>query len=412
MAEETKDRAEGERLNRRRFISKSGAAAASFTILRADLVRGSQANSKVSFGLIGCGGRGIWIAELFRAHGGYQAAAGADYFTERVNAFGDKLQVDPARRYTGLSGYKRLLDSPVDAVVIESPPYFHPAQAAAAVDAGKHVFLAKPIAVDAPGCKSVAESGKQASAKKLCFLVDFQTRTDPLYREAVKRVQYGDIGRIVCGEATYICGPTWETQAAALKSDPKSPENRLKAWGLDRALSGDVITEQNIHSLDVATWILDAEPVRAYGTGGQKARQAGDCWDHFSVVYTFPGDVLVTFCSKQLGQGWDDICCRMYGTDGTIDTHYFGEVSIRGKTPFRGGRVDNLYPNGAIRNIAAFHESIVQGQYANPTVPPSVRSNLTTILGRTAAYRRAEVEWADLLRSEERFDPQLKGLRE
>jgi predicted dehydrogenase len=397
-------------VNRRQFITGAGAAL-SFTIMKPEFVRGTAANSKIKLGLVGCGGRGAWIADLFMKHGGYEVVAAADYFQDRTDAVGEKFNVPAARRYTGLSGYRRLLDAKVDAVAIESPPYFHPEQAAAGVEAGAHVYLAKPIAVDVPGCQSVEASGKKASEKKLCFLVDFQTRTDPLYREAVKRVQGGDIGRIVCGEATYIADIPWKQQIPELLADPNNPERQLRAWGLSRALSGDVITEQNIHSIDVAMWILDAHPVRAYGTGGQKGRNAGDCWDHFSVVFTFPNDVIVSFCSKQLGAGWDDILCRMYGTDGTIDTHYFGEVSIKGKTPFAGGQVDNLYPNGAIRNIATFYESVTRGDVSNSTVTPSVRSNLTTILGRTAAYRRQEVTWDEVMKSTEKFEPNLKGLK-
>jgi predicted dehydrogenase len=402
------ERAEGQ-LTRRQFIA--GGAVVSFTILKPKLVRGTAANSKIELGLVGCGQRGTWIADLFVKHGGYQVVAGADYFQDRVDAFGEKFTLPARRRYTGLSGYKKLLDGKVDAVVIESPPYFHPEQAAAGVEAGAHVFLAKPIAVDVPGCQSVEESGNKATDKKQCFLVDFQTRTDPLYQEAVARTQKGDIGRIVSGEATYIANIPWVRQIEELKPDPSNPERQLRAWGLFRALSGDVITEQNIHAIDVATWILDGHPERAYGTGGQKARSFGDCWDHFSVIFTFPNDVLVSFCSKQYGAGWDDILCRMYGTEGTVDTHYFGEVSIRGKVPYPGGKVDNLYPNGAIRNIAAFHDNIVKGDFSNPTVAPSVRSNLTTILGRMAAYRRAEVTWDEMLAAAERLEPDLNDLK-
>jgi predicted dehydrogenase len=372
---------------------------------------GSQASSRITLGAIGCGGRGTWIADLFRKHGGYEITAAADYFADRVEEFGTKLGVAPARRFSGLSGYERLLASGVDAVVVETPPAFHPVQASAAVDAGKHVFLAKPIAVDVPGCRTVEQSARKATEKKLVFLVDFQTRTDPFYREAVKRAQYGDIGRVVCGEATYVCGPTWGDQAKWLAEKPGDPEMRLRAWGLDRALSGDVITEQNIHALDVATWVLDAAPLHAVGTGGRKARTAGDCWDHFSVIYTFPGDVVVTFMSKQLGDGWDDICCRMYGTDGTFDSHYFGEVSIRGRMPYRGGKIPNLYTDGAVANIAAFHEAVTTGDVSNPTVAPSVRSNLTTILGRTAAWRHGKVTWDEMMAAGEALSPDLSGLR-
>ena len=399
-------------LNRRRFVATTGMTAASFAILKPELVRGTQANSRLQLGLIGCGGRGVWIADLFQKHGGYEFVAGADYFADKVNSFGDAFKIDPSRRYTGLSGYKRLLEKKLDGIVIESPPYFHPEQAAAGVDAGVHVYLAKPIGVDVPGCHKVAQSGKRATEKKTCFLVDFQTRTYPFYREAVKRAQYGDIGRIISGESVYVCDSTWGQQAKDLHSDPQNPENRLRAWGVDRELSGDVITEQNIHSLDVTTWILDDQPIRATGTGGQKGRDVGTCWDHFAVIFTFSKDIIVSFTSKQLGQGADDIMCRMYGTDGTIDTHYFGEVNIKGKSPYRGGKADNLYENGAVRNIAAFHENITNGRFHNGTVPPSVRSNLTTILGRMAAYRHGEATWDEMIKTNEEWDPQLKGLKD
>ncbi len=398
-------------LNRREFLAGAGAAAMSVSILKPGLVRGSQANSQISLGLIGCGGRGTWIAGFFKKHGGYRIVAGADYFPERANAIGDKFEVEPSRLYTGLSGYRRLLDSKVDAVAIESPPYFHPEQAAAAVEAGAHVFLAKPIAVDVPGCATVEESAKKATAKKRCFLVDFQTRTDPLYIEAIKRLRGGDIGQVLGGEALYVAGTPFAAQVNLLRPNPKDPELRLRAWGVDRTLSGDIITEQNIHCLDVATWMLDQAPVRAFGTGGLKSRDLGTCWDHFSVIFVFPGELIVTFHSKQYGYGADDIRCRMYGSLGTIDSNYTGEVNIKGKTPYPGGKVDNLYQAGAVRNIAAFHKSIADSDYSNPTVAPSVRSNLTTILGRMAACQRKEVAWNEMMKANEKLDPQLSGLK-
>ncbi len=397
------------KINRRQFMA--GAGALSFTMIKPELVRGSQANSKISLGLIGCGGRGVWIAGLFRKHGGYELVAGADYFADRVNAFGEKFGVDAGRRYTGVAGYKRLLEVKIDAIAVESPPYFHPEQAAAGVDAGAHVYLAKPIAVDVPGCRTVEESAKKATTRKRCFLVDFQTRTDPLYIEALRRVRAGEIGAVICGEATYVAGSPWTSQMAYLQPDPKDPERRLRAWGMDRALSGDIITEQNIHALDVATWFLDQAPARAYGTGGLKSRDLGTCWDHFSVIYTFPGDVILTFHSKQYGRGIDDICCRLYGLEGVVDTHYFGEVNIKGKTPYPGGKVQELYNNGAIRNIATFHRNITAADWTNKTVAPSVRSNLTTILGRMAAYRRTDVTWDEMMRSNEKLDPRIEGLK-
>lgn len=395
--------------DRRGFLAAGGAAVAAF--IAPHLVFGSQANERVRLGLIGCGGRGRWIANLFREHGGYTIAAVHDYFADRSGPVGEQFGVPEKRRYSGLLGYRRMLDDGgLDAVAIESPPFFHPEQAATAIEAGVHVFLAKPVAVDVTGCMVIQKAGEKASEKKLVFLVDFQTRACPLYQEAVRRVRQGDIGTIVSAEAVYYCGATWVPSADL---DVRNPEHLLRAWGAFRVLSGDVITEQNIHALDVATWFLDAAPERAYGLGGRKGKTGpGDCWDHFSVIYTFPNDVLLTFASKQYGAGYEDIGCRIFGTEGTADTHYFGTVSIHGKKPFPGGSTGNLYTDGAKTNIATFATSIRQGDFTNPTVAPSVRSNLTTILGRMAAYQKAEVTWEQMLATNEKWDFDVTGLKE
>ena len=175
-------------VNRRRFLAAASASAATFSILPTKTALGASANDKVSVGLIGCGGRGRWIADLFRKHGGYEVVAVQDYFSERAESAGGDLNVPAGRRYSGLSGYRRLLESKLDAVMIESPPYFHPQQAADAVDAGKHVYLAKPVAVDVPGCQSIEDSGRKATSRKLAFLVDFQTRAHPAYQEVARRL--------------------------------------------------------------------------------------------------------------------------------------------------------------------------------------------------------------------------------
>jgi predicted dehydrogenase len=399
--------------NRRQFFAGAAGAATSFSIMKPGLARGSQVSSKISLGAIGCGSRGTWIANLFRKHGGYEIAAAHDYFPDRVNDFGDKYNVPAARRFTGLKGFQKMLEAKVDAVVIESPPYFHHEQAAAAVEAGAHVFLAKPIAVDVPGCRSIEASAKKAEQKKLAYLIDFQTRTDPFYQEAIRRVQKeGAIGRIISGEASYVASFPWTRMIPDLEMNPEDPERRLRAWGVSRALSGDIITEQNIHSLDVMTWMLDQHPMKALGTGGLKSRSLGEVWDHFSVIFWFPEDVLVTFYSKQYGQGADDIRCQMFGTEGAVDTHYAGDVSIKGKANYPGGRDGMMYTTGAVRNISAFYDQVTSGRFDYSTVAPSVRSNLTTILGRTAAYKLTECTWDELMRSEERLDPHLDGLKE
>ena len=398
-------------ITRRRFLAGTGASVLAFTVLKPGLVSGAEANSKIDIGLIGCGGRGKWIADLFMKNGGYNLVAVADYFQDHADEAGAKFNVPAANRYTGLSAYRKLLEQKLDAVVIESPPYFHPEQAAAGVEAGKHVYLAKPIAVDVPGCLTVAESGKKAAAKKLCFQVDFQTRANKLYQDAVKAVHDGEIGKIVSVETNYQCDATWGGMDLVLRKDPKNPEVRLRAWGVDRLLSGDIITEQNIHAIDVACWMLDAEPVRAVGTGGRKREFLGDCWDHFAVIYYFPNDLVVSFNSHQAGFGYDDILCRVYGLKGTADTHYFGNVTVKATDFHSDGSVGNLYTDGVVTNIATFRDNVIKGECANLTVPASVRSNLTTVLGRTAAYKNGVVTWEEMMRKKEKFMPDLKGLK-
>jgi len=398
-------------VSRRQFVAAAGASVLSATVFQPGISFGAESDATVNIGLIGCGGRGQWIAGLFNKHGGYRFVAAADYFKDKVDAVGDAMGIPAERRFTGLSGYKRLLEQKLDAVAIISPPYFHPEQAAAAVEAGKHVYLAKPAAVDVLGCMSIEASGRRATEKKLAFLVDFQTRTHRLLQDCAQRVHEGRAGEIISAEASYETGPVGEEVDAARRADPKSQELRLRAWVTDRLLSGDIITEQNIHSLDLACWLLDAAPLRAYGTGGKRRNFVGDCWDHFSVVYYFPKDIVLSFNSKQAGYGYEDIMCRIYGATGTVDAHYFGKVAFKSKDDYVSGDVGNLYTTGAEANIATFHDNVVQANYQNLTVAPSVRSNLTTILGRTAAYKNAEVTWEKMLQEQEHFVVDLKGLK-
>lgn len=394
---------------RRDFLKQSTAAAvtaAGVIFVHPSRVRGTEANSAISLGLIGCGGRGTWIADLFAKHGNYRLAAGADYFAERAAAFGDRFGLAAEQRFSGLSGYRQLLDQPLDAVVIETPPYFHPQQAEEAVGAGKHVFLSKPIAVDVPGCLTVRAAGEQATSQQLVFLVDFQTRTDSAFQETIRRVREGAIGKLISGEAHYPWSGNVHDQPL------QTPDDRLRYWYQTLALSGDVIVEQDIHTLDVATWFTDSDPLWAVGSGGRAVRQHGEIWDHFSVIYQFPNDFLLTFTSQKAVPGIrDEIRCRVFGTAGVADTDYMGDVWIRGQNPYEGATMDNLYTRGAVANIAEFHRCITAGDCQNSTVAPSVRSNLTCVLGRTAAYQGGKVTWQEMLDQSARLELDRSGLR-
>lgn len=390
---------------RRRFLAL-GAAAGAFTLIKPSLAFGAEENSKIEIGLIGCGGRGTWIADLFAASGKYRFVACADYFKDKADKIGDKFQIEAGSRFSGLAGHKRLLEKKLDGVVIETPPYFHPQHAADAVEAGKHVFLAKPIAVDSPGCLAIAEAGKRATAKKKVFLVDFQARANPHFRKAVGEVHGGAIGKLVLAEACY----PWS--GGGRGTPPATPEEQLRNWYYVLPLSGDFINEQSIHSLDMATWIINADPVRARGSGGHKVRPADSIYDHFAVTYWFPEDLVLSFtCIQSIPMFKDEITARVYGADGFITMDYFSGVLMRGKDTVVREKVDDLYSSGAVININEFYDAIVKGDCSNPTVVPSVRSNLTAILGREAAYRKTELTLEGLIKEGKKLEPDLTGCK-
>jgi len=369
-----------------------------------------QANSTVEFGLIGCGGRGNWIAPFFVEHAGARVVALADVVKEHLDTTSEKLKVGGSRAYYGPDAYKELAASKVDAVVIESPPYYHPEHAMAAVDAGKHVYLAKPVAVDVPGCKSILASGGKAKAKKLSYLVDFQTRARPVYQECAARVHRGEIGTPAFAQIFYYAGrpspdrtqPGW---------DPG--RSRVANFYMDKVIGGDIIVEQNIHVIDVANWLLNAHPVKASGTGG-RANWSGtpyeknnDAYDHFAITFWYPNGVHASFTSHQLNGRFSDLCVRVVGIDGTADTHYGGSIGIVGKTPWRGAEKDPTFNQGAIDNAKAFIASIREGKPLNNS-EQAVDSNMTAILGRMSAYQERVVTWDEMAASTEKLHADLK----
>lgn len=402
-------------ITRRRFLR---ASAASIAIVPAAAVRGTAANSKIRLGLLGCGRRGTWIGKLFAEHGGYEMAACADYFEDRAQAAAAELGIPEKQVFTGLSGYRRVIEGgAVDAVVVESPPYFHPGQVKEAIDAGLHAFVAKPVAVDVPGCHSIATSGKRASEKKLCLLVDFQARVDPFMAEAMAKVASGAIGPIAFGEATYHAEDPFAKREGVgeLAQSPDDPARRLRVFGLDRVLSGDIVVEQAIHTLDMLQWAMGKPPVRVSATGARKVRKVGTSGDNFTALLDYGDGVGVTFSHRQIkGHGTvpSGIRVRLFGSDGVLEAAYAGATLIRGKNFFRGGESPGLFKEGAAVNIRAFHESITAGRFDNATVEPSVQSNLLGVLVRNAAYRGQTIAWADLIKDTEVLDAKLAGLKD
>lgn len=384
---------------RRAFLET---AAGGLLLLKPETVFGSQANSAIELGIIGMGGRGNWIGGHFKEHTGARIVAIADAFKDRLETGRQKFNVEASRCHAGLEGHRELVNSKLDAVAIESPPYFHPEQVAAALAAGKPVYLAKPMAVDVAGCKSIMASGEKAQGK-LSFLVDFQTRVRPVFQEAARRIHEGEIGAPVFGHVYYHAGRLRRQDQPGMSA----AEARLRNWVFDKVISGDIIVEQNIHVLDVANWYLKGHPQKACGTGGRKARLDGDCWDHFIVTYWYPNDVKVDFSSNQFCKGYSDLCIRLYGAGGTMDSHYGGYVRMTGDSKWNGTEKDDTFTGGAVTNVKNFVESIRTGKPLN-NVAESAQSNLTAILGRMAAYRGGTVSWEEMMRSNEKLEAGLK----
>jgi predicted dehydrogenase len=397
----------GTKLVRREFLSGAAAAAAA-TVVRPSQVRGAAANSAVELGLIGCGGRGPWLADFFRKHGGYRIRAVADYFADRADAAGEKLGVEKSRRFSGRHGYQRLLESGVQAVAVINVPRFHPEMGQAAIEAGCHVFAAKPVAIDVPGAMRIQAAAKLAAQKKLCYLVDYQMPTDPVNIEVVKRIHEGGLGRLGHIDSIAISPPWGEPRVRSL-------EERLRsAWGSLIALSGDVIVENSIHIINAVLWITKRRPASAIGRARVCRRNPRDDYrEIYLVTYEFDDGLLWTHRCQSLNNQLDwALNLTAYGEQATALVSYRGRSYLKGGPKhFGGGNVESLYDQGAIRNVATFHQNIVAGRPDNSTALGAVDDALTAALGREAAARRCQLTMEEFIKENEQLKLDLSGLK-
>ncbi len=405
----THSRTASQTMSRRHFLASTAATAFAFSIVKPETVRGTQANSRIEVGCIGLGGRGRMIAGMIAKHSGYHIVAVADYFPQVANAAGDTHKVPKNRRYSGLSGYEKMIADGVDAVVLETPPYCFPDHVAAAVKAGCHVYMAKPVACDVPGCLKIQRMARQAKADKKVFLVDFQTRTDPYFIEGIKRIHDGLIGPVGMISSEY------NDESFADPPFTANVESRLQhlIWVNDVVLGGSYLVNAGIHAIDVALWIAQGVPVSAMGSSRRTRRNPhGDSHDVYSLTYEFANGIILNHRGEHLKNYHEFRSdCLAQGPDGYIETGYTSQVRSLAKSGgYRGGKVENLYRAGAERNIDTFHTSVINGQVDNPTVEPSVNATLATILGREAALRSTKVTWDELIQENKPLRPNLDGL--
>lgn len=353
----------------------------------------------------------------------------ADYFQEPVDKQGEKYGVPANRRYTGINCFRKLIEAGgIDIAAVLTPPYFHPEHVEAAVEAGLHVWLAKPIAVDPAGVARIEAAARRAAGKGRCFLVDFQTRAFEHYQEAGRRVAAGDLGTLGYGDIEGTC-PAFE-----LVAPQDSQEAKLKNWLQWRDLCGESIIEFSIHAIDMASLMIGRNPVSATGQCGRflldryPVPRPGDVKDHWLATYDYGDGLKVVFRGKRL----DDhelpehhgIFVKLHGTAGSLSADYSGEVVIRGEKSFYGdrfmagkglaenGKFRGLYNKGVSANWNTFHENISNSDFTQATVAPSVQSHYLAMLAREACYRNGEpVTWDEVVNSKKVMSFDATGLK-
>jgi predicted dehydrogenase len=400
-----------ESASRRHFI-KATAAAGTLAALPNVHAAGSDI---LRVGLIGCGDRGTGAAsQALAAESNVRLVAMADAFADRLNnsleslqkdiAIAAKLDVAPGRRFVGFDAYRELLGSGVDVVLLCTPPHFRPIHLRAAVEAGKHVFAEKPVAVDAPGVYSVLESCKLAASRGLSVVSGLCLRYDNSFRETVRRVHDGEIGDVLTLFANDYRSGRWDK--------PRQPGwtdmfYQMRNWYNFTWLSGDFNVEQHVHNLDVCAWIMkERYPVKAVGMGGRQVLtgpEYGQIYDHFSVIYEYANGARIVSNCRQQPLCKNDMSVKVLGSKGQADlVERAGGMRIRsaGKEWVHGGPRNPMYQTEHDELFAGIRSGkpINNGDYM-------ARSTLLAIMGRMAAYTGQEITWNMAMNSKEALDP-------
>jgi myo-inositol 2-dehydrogenase/D-chiro-inositol 1-dehydrogenase len=382
--------------SRRRFIRGALTGTLAAGALSALPVPGvAQERRTIKSALIGCGGRGSGALENHIEAAKYsgvdiKVVALCDLFGEKASGHSKKYQVPENRIFLGFEGYRKLLETDAEVVLMATPPAFRPVHFEAAIQAGKHVFFEKPVAVDPPGCRRVMAAGKLAKEKGLCAVAGTQRRHSRWYRETKKAIEEGAIGKIR-GGAVYWCGTVpWENPRDPAWSDA---EYMCRNWVNFTELSGDHIVEQHVHNLDIMHWYMGGPPVSALGFGLRARRQTGNQYDFFSIDYEYPDGVHI-----------HSMCRQISGCDGGVSEHLVGEKGVAvGLKPkdtqvFPQGCPE--YPHDNQRDYVQEHidllHAITKGVYINEAEQVAT-STAIAIMGRMAAYTGKRIEWKHMM---------------
>jgi predicted dehydrogenase len=397
--------------NRRQFLKYSAQASASIaTAAMALNAHAANTDDTLRVGVVGCGGRGAGAArDALYADPRARVVAVGDVFADRTASLLENLKIDPVvapraevapeRVFSGFDAYKQVIDSDVDVVLLTTPPHFRPQHFAYAIEKGKHAFVEKPVAVDAPGLRAVQAACEEARKKRLSVVSGLCYRYHAGVKATVDQVANGAIGDIVAIESTFNAGTLWHRGDDASWS---RMEYQLRNWLYYTWLSGDHIVEQAVHSVDKAAWLLgDASPLSAWGVGGRQQRtdkKFGNIFDHHTVFYEFPNNVRVYFSCRQLEgvpQQVEDIALGTKGQAKLMHHEISGPQAWRYKGPKPSMyRVEHEYLFKGIRDGVP----VDNGHYM-------CNSTMIGIMGRMCTYTGQKITWEQACASNERLGP-------
>jgi predicted dehydrogenase len=408
-----------QKASRRDFIKASsalvagGAVAGSLSVARGAHAFGSDV---IKIGLIGCGGRGSGAAaDAVRGGGAVKLVAMGDAFEDHLQSsyrrlksnLGEAMDVHKERQFAGLDAYKKVLETDCDLVILATPPGFRPLHYEAAIQAGKHVFMEKPVAVDSAGVRKVLAATEEAKKKSLAVQVGLQRRHEAKYIETIKAIHDGAIGDIILARAYWNGQTPWVRKRQPEWSEL---EYQMRNWYYFNWICGDHIVEQHIHNLDVINWIMKGYPVEGQGQGGcqvRKGKDYGETFDHHFVEFTYgDGTTMLSQC-RHIPNCWNSVSEYVHGTKGSADvsggkiydrggnrTHSFDKLGADGK----GGSTGWAYEHVDLFRDLRAGKVPNEGEYG-------ALSSMTAIMGRMLTYSGAKMTWEEALNSQVMISP-------
>ncbi|MEM9368595.1 MAG: Gfo/Idh/MocA family oxidoreductase [Planctomycetota bacterium] len=394
--------------SRRSFLKQAAGTAAACSAL-SSTAHAAGDEGPIKVGLVGCGGRGTGAAvNALNADPRVKITALADLFSPSIERcisslsrrYAERMDVPLEHRFTGFDSYKGLLGTDIDVVLLASPPHYRPDHMEAAVEAGKHIFCEKPVAVDPVGVRRVEASSKLASDLGLNLVSGLCWRYAQGMVETVERIHDGQIGDIISTQADYLTNALWTKVKTPEMSEM---EYQCFNWYNYTWLSGDHIVEQFIHSLDKALWLRhDEPPVRAYGLGGRQRRHEvlnGDIYDHFAVVYEWADGTRTYANTRQIRGCMNQTEDFVFGTQGSAKLI---RHQIEGQDPWRckGDEVQmhQQEQNEFFKALRGERDPINNGDYM-------CKSTLLAILGREVCYSGKEITWDEISASPQDLRP-------